>query len=139
MKNWSNYQSKTYNDDVCNLLVEFLDTYSVTDAIDLGCGSGNESVYMIKNGIKVLSVDRQLNEKYILDRLTDEEKQQTSFMECSFEDIVLPKTDLVTAFLVSHFVVQKNLIYYGRKFMIQLEKMVFLSDNYLAIEMLGTM
>ena len=68
MKNWSNYQSKTYNDDVCNLLVEFLDTYSVTDAIDLGCGSGNESVYMIKNGIKVLSVDRQLNEKYILDR-----------------------------------------------------------------------
>ena len=58
MKNWSNYQSKTYNDDVCNLLVEFLDTYSVTDAIYLGCGSGNESVYMIKNGIKVLSVDR---------------------------------------------------------------------------------
>ena len=103
MKNWSNYQSKTYNDDVCNLLVEFLDTYSVTDAIDLGCGSGNESVYMIKNGIKVLSVDRQLNEKYILDRLTDEEKQKTSFMECSFEDIVLPKTDLVTGFFSSPF------------------------------------
>lgn len=60
MKDWTNYQEKTYNNSVCNLLVEFLDNYKISSCIDLGCGSGNETVYMLKKGIKVLSVDRQL-------------------------------------------------------------------------------
>ena len=98
MKDWSNYQKETYGDDVCELLVEFLDNHKVDNAIDLGCGSGNETVYMIKKGIKVLAIDRQLNQDYILDRLNEEEKQLISFKESSFEDIELPKTQLITAF-----------------------------------------
>lgn len=98
MKNWSNYQESTYNDDISNLLVEFLDKNKVKTAIDLGCGSGNETVYMLKKGIKVLAVDRQLNNNYILDRLEESEKVNVSFMQSSFEDISLPKTDLVAAF-----------------------------------------
>ena len=98
MKDWSNYQENTYNDKVCNLLVEFLDKYNVERAIDLGCGSGNESVYMVHHGIHVLSIDRQLNKDYILNRLTEEEKNNVSFLESSFEDVTLPKTQLVTAF-----------------------------------------
>ena len=39
MKDWSNYQSRTYGDDVADLLVEFLNNYNVNSAIDLGCGS----------------------------------------------------------------------------------------------------
>ena len=58
MKDWTNYQNKTYGDNVCKLLIEFIDKYKVDNAIDLGCGSGNETVYMIKNGIKVLAIDR---------------------------------------------------------------------------------
>ncbi len=49
MKDWTNYQTKTYGDDVCKLLIDFLDKYKVDNAIDLGCGSGNETVYMVKN------------------------------------------------------------------------------------------
>lgn len=98
MKDWTNYQNKTYGDNVCKLLIEFIDKYKVDNAIDLGCGSGNETVYMIKNGIKVLAIDRQLNQDFILNRLSDDEKKLISFMESSFEDIELPKTRLLTAF-----------------------------------------
>ena len=98
MKDWTNYQNKTYGDDVCKLLIEFLDNYKIDNAIDLGCGSGNESVYMVKNGIKVLAIDRQLNKDFILNRLSDDEKKLISFKEGSFENIELPKTQLLTAF-----------------------------------------
>ena len=98
MKDWTNYQTKTYGDDVCKLLIDFLDKYKVDNAIDLGCGSGNETVYMIKNGIKVLAIDRQLNKDFILNRLSENEKKLISFKESSFEDVELPKTNLLTAF-----------------------------------------
>ena len=98
MKDWTNYQNETYGDDVCKLLIEFLDNYKVDNAIDLGCGSGNETVYMIKNGIKVLAIDRQLNQDFILNRLSDNEKKMISFKESSFEDVELPKTKLLTSF-----------------------------------------
>ncbi|MBR3198528.1 MAG: class I SAM-dependent methyltransferase [Bacilli bacterium] len=98
MKDWTNYQNKTYGDDVCKLLIEFLDNYKIDNAIDLGCGSGNETVYMIKNGIKVLAIDRQLNQDFILNRLSDNEKKMISFKESSFEDVELPRTNLLTAF-----------------------------------------
>jgi len=98
MKDWTNYQNETYGDDVCKLLVEFLDNYKIDNAIDLGCGSGNETVYMIKNGIKVLAIDRQLNQDFILNRLSDSEKRLISFKKSSFEDVELPKTKLLTAF-----------------------------------------
>lgn len=98
MKDWTNYQTKTYGDDVCKLLIDFLDKYKVDNAIDLGCGSGNETVYMVKNGINVLAIDRQLNQDFILNRLSDSEKQLVSFKKSSFEDVELPKTNLLTAF-----------------------------------------
>ena len=98
MKDWTNYQTKTYGDDVCKLLIDFLDKYKVDNAIDLGCGSGNETVYMVKNGIKVLAIDRQLNKDFILNRLSGDEKKLISFKEGSFENVELPKTQLLTAF-----------------------------------------
>lgn len=98
MKDWTNYQNETYGDNVCKLLIEFLDNYKIDNAIDLGCGSGNETVYMIKNGIKVLAIDRQLNQDFILNRLSDNEKKMISFKESSFEDVELPKTKLLTSF-----------------------------------------
>ena len=98
MKDWTNYQNKTYGDDACKLIIDFLDKYKVDSAIDLGCGSGNETVYMVKSGIEVLAIDRQLNKDFILNRLSDDEKKLISFKEGSFENIELPKTQLLTAF-----------------------------------------
>lgn len=98
MKDWTNYQIKTCGDEVCSLLIEFLGNHKIDNAIDLGCGSGNETVYMIKNGIKVLAIDRQLNQDFILNRLSKDEKQLVSFKESCFENIELPKTQLLTVF-----------------------------------------
>lgn len=108
MKDWSNYQVKTYGDEVCKLLIEFLSNYKITNAIDLGCGSGNETVYMIKNGIRVLAIDRQLNQDFILNRLSKDEKRLISFKESSFENIELPKTQLLTAFFSLPFCTPDN-------------------------------
>lgn len=51
MKDWTNYQNRTYKDNVNNLLIEFCDNYKINNVVDLGCGSGNESVYLLKKGI----------------------------------------------------------------------------------------
>ena len=98
MKDWKDYQTKTYGKTICKLLLYFLNNYKVNNCIDLGCGSGNETVYMIKRGIKVLAIDKQLNKEFILSRLEEKEKNSVSFLESNFENIELPKTDCVTAF-----------------------------------------
>lgn len=97
MKDWTNYQESTYNNKVNNLLIEFINKYNVKNAIDLGCGSGNETVYMVHHGIEVLSIDKQLNKEFILNRLNKEEQKLVSFKETSFENIELPKTQLLVA------------------------------------------
>lgn len=72
-KDWSDYQNNTLNNKVENLLIEFLDNYKdINNFVDLGCGAGNESVYLLKRGYKVTSIDRQLNKDFILNRLTEE-------------------------------------------------------------------
>lgn len=98
MKDWTDFQSNTYGNNVCKLLVFFLKNYAINNAIDLGCGSGNEAVYMIKHGIKVMAIDRQLNERYILDRLSEKQKELITFSEQGFENIELKNTDAVMAF-----------------------------------------
>lgn len=98
MKDWTDYQNRTYNKNVYKLLIYFFNNYKINNAIDLGCGSGNETVYMIKRGIKVTAIDRQLNRDFILDRLNDTEKQNISFNENDFESVKIDKTDAVIAF-----------------------------------------
>ena len=98
-KDWSHYQSGTLNDEVATLLKDFMDNYSdYNNVVDLGCGAGNETVYMIKNGYNVVAIDRQLNQNYILDRLTNEEKKRVSFIEKDFSELEIPKCDCLTAF-----------------------------------------
>ena len=97
-KDWSNYQNRTLNNKIDNLLIEFLSKYNnIETIVDLGCGAGNESVYLLQRGYKVISVDRQLNKTFILDRLTEEEKNNVSFIESDFKNLILPSSDCVVA------------------------------------------
>ncbi|MBQ7714574.1 MAG: class I SAM-dependent methyltransferase [Clostridia bacterium] len=97
VRDWSNYQSRSYDHDPNKFLVDFLKEHRVRTAIDLGCGSGNDSVNMVKSGIKVTAIDGQLNRNYILDRLNGDEKDRVSFIESTFEEVELPTADLVAA------------------------------------------
>ena len=48
-------------------------------AIDLGCGAGRDTVYLIKNGWDVLAIDRVDTEKIIVNQLNQEEQKRFRF------------------------------------------------------------
>ena len=51
MKDWTSYQNRTYNNDVCKLLVYFLKNYRIKSAIDLGF-----KAFALRTGQEVISI-----------------------------------------------------------------------------------
>ena len=69
----------------------------VGKAIDLGCGAGRDTVYLIQNKWNVIAIDKEDVEDRIRKRLNLEELNQFKFQRQNFENIVLPKNNLVSA------------------------------------------
>ena len=66
-------------------------------AIELGCGAGNDTVYLIKNNWKVLAIDRENVEERIAKRLNDKELEKFTFKQQNFESLELEKSNLIVA------------------------------------------
>lgn len=79
-------------------------------ALDLGCGSGGDTVHLIQNRFKVTALDGEPKaRKYIRRRCKNNNIPQPQFMICNFEDMHLPEQyDLVNASLALPFVSPKN-------------------------------
>ena len=66
-------------------------------AIDLGCGTGRDTIYLIKNKWKVIAIDKENTKQIIESKLNDEEKKRFSFVKQELENINLEKNDLIVA------------------------------------------
>ena len=66
-------------------------------AIELGCGAGNDTVYLIKNNWNVLAIDREDVQERISKRLNTEEQKKFGFQKQNFEEIKLEKANLIVA------------------------------------------
>ncbi len=93
--NWELYQENTFRTKPNYLTVFLVNKLEFKTVVDLGCGSGNDTVYMLKRGKVVTAIDGSLNESYILDRISDEDKKRLTLDRSNFEEVVIPKTDVV--------------------------------------------
>lgn len=66
-------------------------------AIDLGCGTGRDTIFLIKHDWKVTAVDKENTKDLIEQKLTDKEKNRFKFMFQDFENIEMEKSDLVVS------------------------------------------
>ena len=66
-------------------------------AIELGCGEGNDTVYLIKNNWKVLAVDIKNTEKIIREKLNQEENERLIFLNQNFQNMQFEQVDLILA------------------------------------------
>lgn len=65
-------------------------------AIDLGCGTGRDSKFLLKNGWNVTAVDSNNVEKFF-ENLTSDEKSRFKFVQNTFEEFLFVPCDLVVA------------------------------------------
>lgn len=99
MKNIERYYDNTESDKPRNNIEYFINEVKCNPgkAIELGCGAGNDTVYLIKNNWNILAIDREDIEKRILNRLSQREIEKFRFQIQSFENLKLEKSDLIIA------------------------------------------
>lgn len=70
---------------------------NVGKAIELGCGAGRDTVYLIKNKWNVLAIDKENVEDRIRKRLNKDELKRFKFKRQEFENLVLEENNLLVA------------------------------------------
>lgn len=92
---WKSYQENTFRTKPNYLTVHLINKLNFNSVVDLGCGSGNDTVYMLKKGKKVTAIDGSLNEEFIISRINEDEQKRLVLDSHNFEDVLIPKTDVV--------------------------------------------
>lgn len=67
------------------------------NAIDLGCGAGRDTIFLIKNNWNVIAIDREDTKDIIEVSLNAEELKKFKFVQQNFENIQLDKNDLIVS------------------------------------------
>ena len=67
------------------------------NAIDLGCGAGRDTIFLIKNNWTVTAIDREDTQNIIEANLNEEELKKFKFICQNFENIQLEKNDLIVS------------------------------------------
>lgn len=97
MNNWDNYHKITNNKPPRKNIIKFIEKYNnlTGNAIDLGCGAGCDTLYLIEHNWNVLSIDSTNVESAIRNKLSYEKQDKFNFQVQKFEELHLPKCDLI--------------------------------------------
>jgi SAM-dependent methyltransferase len=96
-RTWSSFYHTHQNRTPHRVLLDALARFATPgDAIDLGYGSGNETLYLLHGGWRVVAIDRQPEAATLLEpRIPAHLRDAVELRVATFEDAALPCTDLV--------------------------------------------
>ena len=101
MKKWEKYYGKTVSEKPSKILIKFFEmgldkNLNNKNAIDLGCGSGNDTIYLLKKGYNVTCIDK---EEQVIDIIKNriQNTSKLEFVIDEFEKVKLKKTSLIIA------------------------------------------
>ena len=98
MRKAEEYYENTQMLPPCNNVKYFINLKNKpAKAVELGCGAGRDTVFLIKSGWEVLAIDKENTEGIIKNKLTDEEQKKFKFQMQAFEKLELPQNNLVVA------------------------------------------
>lgn len=99
----NNKETEKYYSNTQNLLpsknVQFLlkQINHVGTALELGCGAGRDTVFLIRNGWRVFANDINDTSERIKENLNEEEILRFTFLKGNFNELEFPNADLIVA------------------------------------------
>ena len=98
MENIEKFYENTKNAMPHDNIKRFVEIKTKTgNAIDLGCGAGRDTIFLIKNNWNVTAIDREDTQNIIEANLNTEDLKKFKFMCQNFETIKLYKNDLIVS------------------------------------------
>ena len=99
MRNIEKYYNNTESEKPRNNVQYFINKVKCNPgkATELGCGAGNDTVYLIKNNWNVLAIDREDVETRIREKLDKKELKKFRFSRQRFEYLELENNNLLVA------------------------------------------
>ena len=139
MLKWNEFYQKTELENPSIILKKFfemkLDNTTLKRAIDLGCGSGNDTIYLLKKNYFVTAVDKEKDVINIIkNRISD--TSNLKFIIEKFENIRLEKNqaDLVVSNLSIHFCDPKCFENFSNEFTNAISSNGYFVGNFLGKE-----
>lgn len=100
--NWEEFYQITKDHPPWPLLVQAVSLLGrVGEALDLGCGAGRDTRYLLAQGFEVTAVDREAASLAVLSELSSE---RLRCVQSSFEDFVFEQYYLINAHFALHFI-----------------------------------